>query len=361
MAIRIQLFDGSLLEFPDNTPQDVIDRVAKQETLARQPAPQPRPVIEPPKKEGVMAAFGKGLESLLGSSRTAVGAFTGSPEEAALAALERQKQSPYADQVSLEKVSEAAKRGLLPAAGEVARQVPLAIAEQAPNVLATLGSAKAGSLLGAKLGTAVAPGVGTVVGGIGGGILGALTPSLLQQFGGNIQRQAQEQQAQGKPIDISRTSAGLAAVPQAGLDVAASLIPLGRTFAGKVLGPQVEELLKRGSVEGAERLARESLPTVLGKGAAISIATEVPTEVIQTMLERSQAGLALTTPDALAEYGNVAYQAGLLAPIGAVGRVGERAAARSEALLPGQRRGESDMDFANRLSQEIGVKLHWSR
>jgi len=307
----------------------------------------------PAKKEGLGAAFGKGLESLLGSSRTAVGAFTGSPEEAALAGLKRQEQSPYADQVSLEKVSEAAKRGLLPAAGEVARQVPLAIAEQAPNVLATLGSAKAGSLLGAKLGTAVAPGVGTVVGGIGGGIFGAIAPSLLQQFGGNIQRQAQEQQAQGKPIDISRTSAGLAAVPQAGLDVAASLIPLGRTFAGKVLGPQVEELLKRGSVEGAERLARESLPTVLGKGAAISIATEVPTEVIQTMLERSQAGLALTTPDALAEYGNVAYQAGLLAPIGAVGRVGERSVARNEALLPGQRRGESDMDFANRLSQEI--------
>jgi hypothetical protein len=353
MAIRIQLFDGSILEFPDNTSQEVIDRVAKQETLARQPAPQARPVFETPKKEGVMAAFGKGLESLLGSSKTAVGAFTGSPEEAALAGLERQKQSPYADQVSLEKVSEAYKRGLLPAAGEVARQVPLAIAEQAPNVLATLGSARLGAMAGAGLGSIV-PGIGTAVGGIGGGILGAIAPSLLQQFGGNIQRQAQEQQERGQPIDISRTAAGLAAVPQAGLDVAASLIPLGRTFAGKVLGPQVEELLKRGSVEGAERLARESLPTVLGKGAAISIATEVPTEVIQTMLERSQAGLALTTPDALAEYGNVAYQAGLLAPIGAVGRVGERAAARNEALLPGQRRGESDMDFANRLSQEIG-------
>jgi hypothetical protein len=50
MAIRIQLFDGSILEFPDNTSQDVVDRVAKQETLARQPAPQPRPVIEPPKR-----------------------------------------------------------------------------------------------------------------------------------------------------------------------------------------------------------------------------------------------------------------------------------------------------------------------
>jgi hypothetical protein len=352
MAIRIQLFDGSLLEFPDNTPQDVIDRVAKQETLARQPAPQPRPVIEPPKKEGLGAAFGKGLESLLGSSRTAIGAFTGSPEEAALAALERQKQSPYADQVSLEKVSEAAKRGLLPAAGEVARQVPLAIAEQAPNVLATLGSARLGAMAGAGLGSIV-PGVGTAIGGIGGGIIGAIAPSLLQQFGGNIQRQAQEQQERGQPIAIDRTAAGAAALPQAGLDVAASLIPLGRTFAGKVLGPQVEQLLKRGSVESAERLARESLPTVLGKGAAISIATEVPTEVIQTMLERSQAGLALTTPDALAEYGNVAYQAGLLAPIGAVGRVGERFVARDQALLPGQRRGESDMGFANRLSQEI--------
>jgi len=43
MAIRAQLFDGTILEFPDDTDQTVIDRVAQEETLARKPAPQPVP------------------------------------------------------------------------------------------------------------------------------------------------------------------------------------------------------------------------------------------------------------------------------------------------------------------------------
>jgi len=33
--IRIELFDGTALEFPEGTSQAVIDRVAKQETMAR--------------------------------------------------------------------------------------------------------------------------------------------------------------------------------------------------------------------------------------------------------------------------------------------------------------------------------------
>ena len=157
---------------------------AKMQASAPAPAPVPMPVVEPAKKEGFGAALGKGIEGILSPSRTAIGALTGSAEEAALAGLKRSEASPYADQVSLDKVKAALDRGLLPAAGEVLRQMPLAITEQAPNIAATLGSAKAGSLLGAKLGTAIAPGVGTAVGTIGGGILGAVAPSLLQQFGG---------------------------------------------------------------------------------------------------------------------------------------------------------------------------------
>ena len=53
-------------------------------------------------KSGIGAAVSKGIESLISSGRTAVGALTGSPEEAARAALERGEDidTRYADQVS---------------------------------------------------------------------------------------------------------------------------------------------------------------------------------------------------------------------------------------------------------------------
>ena len=98
-------------------------------------------------KSGIGAAVSKGIESLISSGKTAIGALTGSPEEAAKAALARGEDmdTRYADQVSLEKVKKAyAERGILPAAGEAISQVPAAIAEQAPNIAATLGSARAG-------------------------------------------------------------------------------------------------------------------------------------------------------------------------------------------------------------------------
>jgi len=57
--IEIELFDGTVLEFPEGTSQNVIDRVAKQETMARKgtsatpttpvPSPEvPEPVVEAP-------------------------------------------------------------------------------------------------------------------------------------------------------------------------------------------------------------------------------------------------------------------------------------------------------------------------
>jgi outer membrane lipoprotein SlyB len=62
----------------------------------------------------------------------------------------------------------------------------LAIAEQAPNLATSLGGARLGAMAGTALGPA-----GTVAGGIAGGLAGAFLPSLIQQYGGNIQRQAE--------------------------------------------------------------------------------------------------------------------------------------------------------------------------
>lgn len=291
----------------------------------------------PAPKKGIGAALGSGTESFIGTLRTGAESIF-SPEEAARKGLEREeaRAGKYADQIGLDKLKEVyEKQGLTGAIGEVGRQIPLAIAEQAPNIAATLASAK----LGATAGSAFGP-VGTGIGAVG----GALAPSALQLFGSNIQRQAAEQQATGQPLDISRSSAAGAAAIQAPLDVAATFIPLGGKIAGKFLGKEVEQLLMRGGTEAAEKLAKESFAKTLGKGLAVGAAAEIPTEITQQMLERYQAGLDLTSPDALKEYGEVAYQAGLLSPIGGAGRFVSKSGARDQV--------EAQKQEERRIAQE---------
>jgi hypothetical protein len=298
---------------------DILNYVASQ-VAAGLAAPEAQP---PKKKTGIGAALGKGVESLISSGRTGIGALLGSPEEAARAGLARGADmgQRYEDQVSLEKVQQAYReRGILPAAGEAISQIPAAIAEQVPNIGATLASARAGQAAGAAFGP-----MGRVVGGLG----GAALPGLTQMFGSNIERQAAEQQEAGRPVAIDRTAAAAAAVPQAALDVAGTFIPLGGRLVSKLTGIPAEALLGKSAAQAA-KLADERLLATLTKGTAVGAAAEIPTEIAQQMLERAQAGLSLTSPDALAEYGETAYQVGLLAPIGAAGRVADRSAARAQ-------------------------------
>jgi hypothetical protein len=261
-----------------------------------------------------------GFKRFLSTGETALESLI-DPELAAKRGVERSQRigEQYAPGASLEKVKQAyAERGLFPAVGEAVSQIPAALAEQAPQIAATLGSAK----LGAMAGTAVAPGPGTLFG----GLAGAVAPSLMQLYGSNIERQAQE-----NAPEISRAGALAAAAPGAALEVASTFIPLGRNLIGKLLGPNAEKALARGSNEAIERRAQEALTTTLLKGTAVGAAVEIPTEVTQQMLERFQAGLPLTTEDALKEYGEAAYGAGLVGgPFGAGARALGRPAARAE-------------------------------
>jgi hypothetical protein len=301
-------------------------------------------------KEGLGAAVGKGIESLISSGRTAIGALTGSAEEAAAAGLERGEgiSKKYADQVSLDKVKEAyEKKGVLSAAGEAISQVPAALAEQAPNLAATFGSARAGAALGSFAGPA-----GTVVG----GLAGAALPSLIQQFGGNIERQASEQKGRGEPIKIDTGAAGAAAVPQAALDVAGTFIPLGGRLVSKLTGIPEKAFFGKSAAQ-VTKLADEKLLATLAKGTATGALAEIPTEVAQQMMERAQAGLSLTDSDALKEYGETAYQVGLLAPIGAAGRLSDRAGARGEVLVTKQEEARKQREEEAKTAQEETDKL----
>jgi hypothetical protein len=276
---------------------------------------------QPTQKSGIAGAFGRGAESLLSAYQTAAGAVT-DPNAAAKQALERQEllSKKYAEPTSLERVKKAyADQGLFSAAKEVASQVPGAIAEQVPQMGAVLGGARLGSMAGSLAGP-----VGTVVG----GVAGAGLSMLPQFFGSNIQRQAAEQTERGEPIAIDRTAAAATAVPQAAIEGAGYALTLGGRLVSKLTGiPEKALTLGKGN---AQKLAEERLLTTLAKGTAVGAAAEIPTEIVQQMLERAQAGLSVTDADALSEYGQTAYQVGLLAPLGAAGRLSQRSGARQQ-------------------------------
>jgi hypothetical protein len=308
--------------------EEVISAV--QSSLDRQLAKQTEAPEEEylfPKEAGTWAQLKRGAKEMISSMQTAGEAITGSPEEAAKRGLERGKEieSQYEGGPSLERLKQAyEERGVLGAGKELIGSIPEALAGQGANIGTAIAGARLGAMAGAPLGPV---GVG------GGAIAGALIPSFAQQFGGDIERQAQEQAAAKQEIKIDRGRAATAAALQAPLDVAAEAIPLGRTVLGTLLGKEVKQLLAKGEAKAlaqAEKLAEERVATTLAKGTAIGAATEIPTEIGQQMLERWQAGLSLTDDDALREYGETAYQVALLGPIGAVGRVAERSAARRE-------------------------------
>ena len=341
----LQLPNGRYLEIPEGmSPEEAYAK-------AQKAFPTAFDTSEKPAKRGLGAALGKGTESFLGSVGTAGKALFGDENLAAQEALAKREElgKKYAEQVSLDKLKEVyEKQGLLAAGKELAGQVPLAIAEQLPNIGATLAGAK----LGAMAGTAALPGYGTVIG----GVAGAVAPSLLSLAGSNIERQAEVQQTAGQPFNVSTGKAFGAAVPQAALDTAATFIPLGGRVAGKVFGPEVEKLLMSGGTKAAEKLAQETFKKTLGKGLAIGAAAEIPTEIAQQMLERAQAGLDLTSPDALKEYGETAYQVGLLAPIGAGGRFVDKSGARSR--VEEQEKAKADeIAEQQRAAKEVADKI----
>jgi hypothetical protein len=298
------------VNFPDSMSEGEVNAAAKKLFDESSAAAKPE-------NSGVISSLKRGAEQLASSGQTAYESITKGGEEAAMRAQERQSdiQRRLGEGASLERLQDVYKQqGLLAAAKELGGQIPSALAEQASNIGATI----AGGLTGAAAGSLAGP-VGTVVG----GITGAFAPSFVQQYGGNIQRQAAAQQAEGKPLDISRTAAAGTAVPQAALDVVGTLIPLGGNIVSKILGPSVGKLIGG----GGSKLAEETLLATVLKGTATGVLAEIPTEVTQQMLERAQAGLALTNDEALKEYGETAFAVSLLGPIGILGRVSNKAQA----------------------------------
>lgn len=271
---------------------------------------------EPTRKSTIGSELVRGGKQLASSVRTGASSLFGSPEEASIAGVERSQAiaEEAGEGASLAAVKEAYReRGLLSAAGEVLTQLPRALAGQGAQLATMAGGAK----LGAMAGTAVAPGPGTLIG----GALGAGATLLPQFFGSNIERQASEQLARDEEVNIDRTKAGAAAAGQTVIETAGTAFVLGKRLVKGVLGITDDAALmtaqaQKKMVQAAER----SLLAASGRGAVVGAAVEIPVEIASSVLERAQAGLDVMSPEALAEYGEAAYQAALVG--GSLGTVG---------------------------------------
>lgn len=298
-------------------PDGASDADVAQAVMAQHPeAGQPR------KESGILSELRRGIEQPISSAVTGLKSVFGTPEEEAIKGVQRgQVISERAGEgPSLEAVKKAYERGLLPAAGEVLSQIPKALAGQ----VGTIGSAMAGARLGAMAGAPFGP-VGAAIGGAGGA--GA---ALLPQFlGSNIERQAAESMAKQQPVDIRMGEAAKAAAGQAALEGVGQAVMLGKGLVKGVLGLTDDAVLMTAKAEQELlKKAQQSLAGAATRGAAAG-ATEIPVEVGQQILERWQAGLPLTNSDALKEYGESAYLAGLIGgTVGGASRVMERGAAR---------------------------------
>ena len=266
----------------------------------------------------------RGGKQLASSIRTGIGALGGSPEEAARAGVQRSEAigEEAGEGVSLEAVKRAYReKGLLSAAGEVIDQTPRALASQAAQLALMAGGAKTGAVLGSSFGPA-----GTLVG----GALGAGATLLPQLFGSNVERQASEQMARDEEVDINRLAAGAGAVGQTALETAAPAFILGKRLVKGLLGVTDDAALATAKAQqDIVEAANRSLLSATGRGTARGAAVEIPVEIASSIIERAQAGLDITSPDALAEYGEVAYQSALIGgPLGAASGAADTVLAR---------------------------------
>jgi len=278
----------------------------------------------PPPDSTFTGELMRGGESLVSALRTAGGAAFGDDEAAALAGLERSEDiaQRYGQGPSLQNVLDA--EGILPTVGTALGQIPQAVAGQGAQLLSTAALAKLGAVAGASFGP---------VGSLAGAGIGGLA-SLIPQFTGyNLERQAQADIDEGRPVDVELGKAVGTAALQSVPELAGQYFILGRGLVNKLVQGDVTKLSATQLRDSAAKLIREanrSTASTIGRGIARGAGVEMPTEVAQQVLERAQAGLDVLSPDALSEYGEAAYLAATVGgTLGPIGGLGSRARARS--------------------------------
>lgn len=340
MAYDYTLPDGSSIRVPSGTPASVAEEWARRDF----PELYKAAVAPTKQKEGFFANVGAGYKDLMANNALGIGAF--GDEKAA-----RDMRRAAAEEAKNVKTTTWEDVKAAEGFGNTISTGGAFVRDQLAGTLPYAAQTYAGAKIGAMAGAATPIPGGALVG----GALGAVGANLPALFGSNLARQDQE----NPNAPLNKTAAAAAAVPQAALDAASTVFLFGRALGvNKLAGEAINKLVTKSAAEGEAKLvasAQQSLWKASAKGAASGAVVEMPTELAQTVLERWQAGLTLTGPEANKEY--EATLAGAAAVGGALGPVHSiQARNAAQATIKEREQATADAARADALLKDEAEK-----
>ena len=284
-------------------------------------------------KQGLMADVAASAKNLLNIGRTGIGALTGDTTAAALEGAKRQEKEAenYIPGFQPEKITEKWNKGeYLGSAGEAARQIPSAIAGLLPSVGQEMGLAALGRVGGGALGSLAGP-AGTAIGATVGQYAVPLIVNAIQALGSQAQDKVDAQIKAGEKPDVNALELAPYATASAAANLIGTRIAMPSIFK-KAIGQKVAEetgdAARAALLAEATKTAGRGTMATIGQGVGRFAIGELPTEVLQDVLDRAAVGKPLADDDAITQYRNTALNMVLAAPLGGAFGVRERSQAR---------------------------------
>jgi len=288
--------------------------------------------VRPP-KEGLLSDFAASAKNLLGISKTGIGALTGDTTQAALEGKRRQEKlsEEYKSGFNPQAIADKFNQGqYLGAAGEALSQVPSAVASIAPSVGQEIGLAATGRIAGGALGSLGGPG-GTLVGQQVGQYALPVIVNFIQALGSQAQEKVKAQVEAGEKPDVNALELAPYAATNAALNLVGTKIAMPGVFkkaiGQKVAGETADETRKALLAEAGKIAGRGTLNTI-GRGIGGFALGELPTEVLQDVVDRAAIGKPLADDAALKQYRDTTFNMLLASPLGGGFGVQQRAGAR---------------------------------
>ena len=328
------------LPLPDGTYYPVAEgedpKVAWQRAMQKYPEAfgAGEPKAQP--RKGLLADVMGGATNLLSIGQTGIAALTGDTNVAAQAGLERkaQQQKQYESGFQPEKIlSEFDKGNYLSSAGEAIKQIPSAVAGLLPSVGQEAGLAAAGRLGGGALGALVPVPGAAAAGATVGQYAVPLIVNAIQALGSQAQEKAQAQIEKGEKVDVGVAELAPYAAANAALNLVGTRIAMPSIFKkaiGQKVAAEADDVARLALMEEARKVAGRGTLNTIARGALGFTVGELPTEILQDVVDRAAVGKPLTDEDALKGYRITALNMVLGAPLGGGLGVYERGGARTQ-------------------------------